>query len=106
MWDIYDGFMANLLFWLTLPTNTAGLQMFRGWHNYVAGKYKLTSANCTGITGYDVAIITGRYTGVVRKISEAAANIINRSSFNCRLFDVLCSEMRSTHSHLLCHTEG
>nr|XP_005998765.1 PREDICTED: protein FAM200B-like [Latimeria chalumnae] len=69
-----DDFMEDLLCCLTLPTNTTGAQIFKALHDCVVGKYKLDWANCKGITSDGAANMTGRNSGVVRKISEAAGN--------------------------------
>ncbi|MBN3272103.1 F200A protein, partial [Polyodon spathula] len=69
-----DDFMEDLLCCLTLPTNTTGAHIFGALDDCIVGKYKLNWANCKGVTSDGAAIMTGRNSGVVKRISEAAGN--------------------------------
>lgn len=71
-----DDFLENLLCCLTLPTHTSGSEIYRVLNDCVVGKYKLNWANCKGITTDGAANMTGKNSGVVTKISEAAGNDI------------------------------
>lgn len=69
-----DDFMEDLLCCLTLPTNTTGAHIFGALDDFIVGKYKLNWADCKGITSDGAANMTGRNSGVVKRISEAAGN--------------------------------
>ncbi|XP_037773365.1 protein FAM200B-like, partial [Penaeus monodon] len=136
-----DDFLEDMLCCLTLPTHSSGSEIYRVLNDCIVGKYKLKWANYKGITTDGAANMTGKKSGVVTKISEAAGNdvtwrhcfihrealaakgipdnlrgvlndvvkVINNtikgSALNSRLFELLCLDMGTDHSHLLYHTE-
>lgn len=71
-----EDFLEDLLCCLTLPTHTTGSEIFRVLNDCVVGKYRLNWANCKGVTTDGAANMTGKNSGVVSKISEAAGNDI------------------------------
>lgn len=69
-----DDFLEDMLCCLTLPTHSSGSEIYRVLNDCIVGKYKLNWANCKGITTDGAANMTGKKSGVVTKISEAAGN--------------------------------
>lgn len=57
-------------------TYTSGSEIFRVLNDCIVGKHKLNWASCKGIKTDGAANMTGKNSGVVTKISEAAGNDI------------------------------
>lgn len=74
-------FVEDLLCCLTLPSSTSGEDIFEELNAFMT-KCGLEWTNCKGITSDRVANITGKNSGVVRRIKDATGhNIVWNHSF-------------------------
>lgn len=76
MFGIWQGeFLEDLLCCLTLPSSTSGAHIFEQLNAFIT-KSGLDWANCKGITSDGAANLTGKNSGVVRRIKDAAGQNI------------------------------
>ena len=83
-------FKEDLLCCLNIPTGTTGEQIFRVLNDYVV-KCGLDWGNCEGVTSDGAANMTGRKSGVVTRIKQAAGKeitwnhcFIHRQALACK----------------------
>uniref|UniRef100_A0A667Z2X6 HAT C-terminal dimerisation domain-containing protein n=1 Tax=Myripristis murdjan TaxID=586833 RepID=A0A667Z2X6_9TELE len=88
VWE--NDFAEDLLCCLTIPTATTGEEIFSVLNDYMATKCGLDWANCKGISD-GAANMTGRNSGVVKRIKEAAGKdivwnhcFIHRQALACK----------------------
>uniref|UniRef100_A0A667X2M9 HAT C-terminal dimerisation domain-containing protein n=1 Tax=Myripristis murdjan TaxID=586833 RepID=A0A667X2M9_9TELE len=89
VWE--NDFAEDFLCCLTIPTGTTGEEIFSVLNDYMATKCGLDWANCKGITSDGAANMTGRNSGVVKRIKEAAGKdivwnhcFIHRQALACK----------------------
>ncbi|XP_066543047.1 protein FAM200A-like [Hoplias malabaricus] len=68
-------FVEDLLCCLTLPSKTTGEQIFEQLNSYIT-THGLDWSNCKGVTSDGAACVTGKNSGVIKKIKDAAAQNI------------------------------
>nr|XP_054588331.1 protein FAM200A-like [Nothobranchius furzeri] len=84
-------FVEDLLCCLNIPTRTTGEQIFSVLNDYVVTKSGLDWRRCKGITTDRAANITGKNSGVVKKVKDAAGEdmvwnhcFIHRHTLACK----------------------
>ena len=89
VWE--NEFAEDLLCCLPIPTGTTGEQIFSVLNYYVVTRCGLDWRNCKGITSDGAAIMTGRNSGVVTRIKQAAGMdivwnhcFIHRQALGCK----------------------
>ncbi|XP_057562900.1 protein FAM200B [Hippopotamus amphibius kiboko] len=66
-------FMEDFLCCLNLTSHLSGLDIFTELEKCIVGQYKLNWKNCKGITSDGTADITGKQSGVIKKLLEVTS---------------------------------